>query len=293
MADFSFIKNAVSKRWVVSAPRRAKRPDAANGTVASCPFCPGNESERIEYYRIGGSPGDSSWEIRVIPNKFPFAPIHELVIETPEHHSSYEKFSVEHIERILQTFRQRFNEHSHKGQVYIFHNHGEKGGESIPHSHTQIVVIPEKVYLDIPRLESVEEDIRQGIATDHFSIVCPRTSIYPDEVWVTPKIRGRTFGEATDDELGDLSGIILGLITIFNLRYNTNFPYNFYFYPGEDWYFRLIPRLKTMGGFEIGTKVFVNTQKPEETLAFIKEHLQHPDIEKILKEHQAEYHRTV
>jgi len=48
-----------------------------------------------------------------------------------------------------------------------------------------------------------------------------------------------------------------------------------------------------LGGFEIGTGIFVNTQDPRETMAFIKEHLQAPNIEKIKKEHQAEYGRSV
>ena len=49
-------------------------------------------------------------------------------------------------------------------------------------------------------------------------------------------------------------------------------PFNFYIYPQQDWYLRLIPRLKTLGGLEIGTGIFVNTQDPNETISFIKEH---------------------
>ncbi|MEK7605615.1 MAG: DUF4931 domain-containing protein [Patescibacteria group bacterium] len=292
MSDFTFLKNAVTKKWVISAPRRAKRPDVANGTEPACPFCP-EHKEDAELYRVGGIPSDAGWQIRVVANKFPFAPIHELVINTPDHHSSFDNFTIEQIQTILQTYRHRFNEHHHAGQVYIFHNHGEKAGESIPHSHTQIAVVPEKVFLDIPRLQSVIEDVPQGLTTKHFTIFCPTTSVWPDEVWVAPKVSGRLFGEITDDEIGDFSGILSSLTKIFDLRYNKDFPYNFYLYPGGDWYFRLIPRLKTLGGFEVGTNVFVNTQKPQETMEFIKEHFKEPNFEKIMKEHQAEYHRTV
>jgi hypothetical protein len=48
-----------------------------------------------------------------------------------------------------------------------------------------------------------------------------------------------------------------------------------------------------LGGFEVGTNVFVNTQNPTETMAFLREHFQTPDVEKIKKEHQAQYHKTV
>jgi len=293
MSDFHFLKNALSKKWVVSAPRRGKKPDIANGDKPVCPFCPGKENNETELYRLGGEAGDSNWEIRVIPNKYPFAPIHELIINTPDHSQSFEQFPLEHIERILEVYRHRFNEHAHAGQVYLFHNHGEKAGESIPHSHTQLVVIPDKVFLDVPRLQTVIGDALHGVETNHFMVFCPKTSEWPDEVWVAPKVGGRTFGESTDDELADLAVVLSSLIKIFDLCYNKDFPYNFYIYPDGDWYLRLIPRRKTVGGFEMGTKVIVNTQDPKHTAEFIKQQFAKPDIERISQEHQAEYHRTV
>ncbi len=292
MADFQFLQNPVSKKWVISAPRRARRPDVAKGTEHICPFCP-KHNEEIELYRVGGAKGDTNWQIRVQPNKFPFAPVHELVINTPEHGHSFDSFSLEHLVQLITVYQHRYNEHHHAGQVYIFHNHGEKAGESIPHSHTQIAVVPQKVFLDIPWLDTVTSDISSGLKTDHFTLFCPKTSVWPDEVWVAPKRSGRLFGEITKDEIADFAGLLSSLIKIFDLRYNKDFPYNFYFYPDKNWYFRLIPRLKTPGGFEVGTNVFVNTQKPEETMEFIKEHFHSPNIEKIMREHQAEYHRTV
>lgn len=69
----------------------------------------------------------------------------------------------------------------------------------------------------------------------------------------------------------------------------TNFPLISIFIPAGDWYFRIIPRIKILGGFELGTGIMVNTQDPKETIAFIKEHFHAPDVEKIRREHQAEY----
>jgi len=300
MADFNFLKNSKTKKWVVSAPRRGNKPDVAHGTTTLCPFCPGHEDDEPELYRIGGEKLDSNWEIRVIPNKFPFAPVHELVINSPEHTATFATFSIEHIERLLQVYRHQYNEHSAKGQVYIFHNHGQMAGESIPHSHTQIVVIPEKVFLDVPQLESVlpveKGIIEKALApleTSHFQIFCPKLSVWSDEVWIAPKKRRTMFGESSDDMLSDLAYSLSHLINIFDLRYNKDYPFNFYIHPDGDWYLRMIPRVRTLGGFEVGTNVFVNTQRPEETMAFIREQFQTPDSEKIMKEHQAEYHRTV
>jgi UDPglucose--hexose-1-phosphate uridylyltransferase len=288
--DFKFIQNPITKNWVISAPRRAKRPDEATGAEPVCPFCVGREANEKENYRVGGKPGDSDWQIRVLPNKFPFAPIHEVIIHSPDHHKSFDELPLSQSELILKTFRQRFQTHQDKGQVYIFHNHGEGGGESLPHPHSQLAVVPEHVKMDIPRLHVSSEGEFQETA--HFMLSCPITSQWPDEVWVFPKKRGRLFSEITDEEIKDFAKILYRLIQIFDLRHGHEFPFNFYIYPGGDWYLRLIPRVKNLGGFELGTGVYVNTQDPKETMAFIKEHFESPNEEKIRMEHQASYKRT-
>ena len=56
---------------------------------------------------------------------------------------------------------------------------------------------------------------------------------------------------------------------------------------------RIIPRVKSLGGFEVGTGIFVNTQDPNETIEFIKEHFENPKEEKITTSHRAEYHKAV
>ncbi len=349
MSDFQFLKNPVFHNWVILAPRRAKRPDVADGTEPVCPFCPGREGDEEEVYRVPvisnaseRSPGDFSasprndnradWQVRVLNNRFPFAPIHEVIIHSPDHHANFGELPVSHVDLILKVYRTRYKAHQKKGEVYIFHNRGEMAGESLPHPHTQLAVVPFDVKMDIPRLdpfasvgfapipqtredmqfrgvlrskgsrsaETISGSARQKgetqspmVETEHLYLFCPKTSQWPDEVWVAPKNRGRAFGEITDDEINDLAGTLNQLIRIFDLRHGHEFPYNFYIYPGGDWYLRLIPRLKRLGGFEIGTGIFVNTQDPEDTLFFIKEHFAHPDEEKIRIQHQAEYHRSV
>jgi UDPglucose--hexose-1-phosphate uridylyltransferase len=287
VSDFTFLKNALTKRWVISAPRRAKRPDVAESKVLSCPFCHNHEKA---IWQIGE--GDS-WQVKVVNNKYPFAPIHELVIHSPEHTKNFEKLPIRHIVLILVAYRHRYNEHSRHGQVFIFHNRGRKAGESLLHPHTQITVIPDEVYLDIPPLQSVIGDMKNALSTDHFKVFCPEKSQWPDEVWVAPKRLDAAFGEISDDEIDDLAHILFSLVTIFDLRYEHDFPFNFYISPGNHWYLRLTPRKKTLGGFEVGTGVMVNTQKPSETIDFIKIHFDQPDIARILKEHRADYHKRV
>lgn len=292
MSDFKFIEDKLSGRWVISAPRRARRPDSAKGTASSCPFCPGKEGEEQELYRIGGEVGDSNWEVRVVPNKYPFAPIHEIVIHSQDHHKNFGELPDSQVELIFKAYRQRFQTHKDAGQVYIFHNRGEVAGESLPHPHSQITVIPQNVKLNIPVIPENEGEV---INTKFFSIFCPLSSEWPDEVWLAPseKSANQKFTDITDQEISDFAGSFNKLVQIMDLRHGNEFPFNFYIYPGQNWYLRLIPRLKTLGGFELGTGVFVNTQDPRETIGFLKEHFENPDAERIKTIRKADYKRGV
>lgn len=279
---------------MVSAPRRAQRTNAGKKKEPICPFCIGREAQEEEVYRVGGSMGDSNWHIRVIPNKFPFTPHHEIIIHSPDHHKNIDELPFSQVELLLQTYRHRFNAHKNNGQVYIFHNHGHESGESLHHPHTQITVVPKQVKLEIPPLaRSIYKQSPAKVETDHFFIFCPETSDWPDEVWIAPKKQGSWFGEITDKQITDFAFALSRIVQIFDLRHGFEFPYNFYIYPGKNWYLRLIPRLKILGGFELGTQVIVNTQDPAETFAFIQEHFWTPDAKKIKEAHQAEYLKGV
>lgn len=296
--EYKFIQDPQSGKWVISAPRRANRPDVSKDSKISCPFCPGNEKEEKEIYRIGGKTGDSNWSVRVLPNKFPFAPIHEIVIHSQDHHKNFGELDLAQVELILKAYRQRYQTNIKYGQVYIFHNRGELGGESLPHPHSQLVVIPSEVKLDVPFKPQIGQEVSDYIETNHFFIFCPQTSEWPDEAWIAPKssglkVRSSGFGKITDKEIKDLADIITRLVQILTLRHHNEFPFNFYISPGKNWYLRITPRLKTLGGFEIGTGIFVNTQDPKETFKFIKEHFENPDIEKIRTIHRASYKKAV
>lgn len=279
MLDFRYLQDPASEKWLIMAPKRAKRPDQAKGQEPPCPF---EDRMEEEIYVLN--------EVKVVKNKYPFAPIHEIVIHSDDHHKNFDELPINKIEDIFKVFRHRFVTHHEKGQVYIFHNQGKKGGESLPHPHTQIAVVPDEVKLEIPVLNPRDEERKE---LKYFYIFCPNTSQWPDEVWIAPHRKGRLFGEAVDPEIAELSFLVSRLIQIFDLRHGEEFPFNFYIYPGGDWYLRIIPRLKTLGGFEVGTNVYVNTQDPSETIEFIKEHFENPDFEKIKSEHAASYGRSV
>ncbi|HVT00920.1 MAG TPA: hypothetical protein VHE53_01635 [Patescibacteria group bacterium] len=293
MPDFKFTNIPSLENWIIQAPRRAKRPDIHSKKAEHfCPFDPQNGKNDIETYRIGGDPGDENWSVRVVENKFPFAPIHEVIIHTPRHVHSLSEIPVEHVKLIIEAFVNRFNTFARDGTVCIFSNSGHDAGESINHSHSQVAVVPKEVPIVVPALEEFLDYRREHLLVKNFELVCPPYSQWPDEVWIIPEERGRLFGEITYDEMESLAYVLKRLIYIFEARHGNDFPYNFYIYPRRDWYLRIMPRAKIAGGFEIATGIFVNTQDPSDTMEFIKTHFFEEEKEKIQK-HKAEYRKGV
>ncbi|OGH36582.1 MAG: hypothetical protein A2959_03780 [Candidatus Levybacteria bacterium RIFCSPLOWO2_01_FULL_38_23] len=285
--DYKLIEDE-GGRWTILAPKRAKRPNEATGTEPTCPFCVGMVEGREEVFRIGNK---DAWRVIVVKNSFPFAPIHEVIVHSPDHHKSFDELPINQSEEILKAYRERFNTHKDQGAVIIFNNHGEPSGESLPHPHSQLVVLPANLKLNL-----AHHEISKGSKTKetpYFSIFAPTESQWPDEVWFYPKERNKLFGEISDGQIRDLAKNLYRLIQIMDLRHGHEFPYNFIIYPYKDWYLRLVPRYKIIGGFEVGTGVFVNTQDPKETIEFIIEHFDAPDEQKIKSAHKASYRRGV
>lgn len=291
MSDFKYIPFPNFQSWVVSAPKRSHRPHIASGRA--CVFCPGHEKVEPDVFRIPeGNPEEEGWSVRVIPNKYPFAPIHEVVILTPEHVKHWSQMPAGQVRLGVEAYVNRYNAHKEKGAVCIFGNYGHDAGESVGHPHAQIAVIEKNVGMEVPKLERELDYKGEHLTVGEFDIICPPYSQWPDEVWIVPQERKKNFGDISFKEIESLAFIWHRLIKIFEMRHGFKFPHNFYIYPYEDWYIRILPRAKIAGGFEIATGIFVNTQDPHETMAFIKEHFAEAEEGKI-KRHKAKYRRGV
>lgn len=264
-----FVPDIETKRWVIIAPARAKRPDQtknqANVVPAGrqvCVFCPGNENlTPPEIYRIGeGEPAKPGWKVRVVPNKYPITDFHEVIIHSPNDSADIEDLTKNHVELILQTYKLRFNAHSQHGHVLIFNNHGPTSGASILHPHSQVLVVPKQIVLDSLHLEPVNNLISED---NYFTVYVPDFSQWPFEVWIAPKRKGGMFGDILDDEIKNLAKILQKILKKLTTKFE-NLSYNYYIHHGADWYLRIIPRTIQRGGFELGTGLSVNTTDPAE-----------------------------
>ena len=287
MSDLKFVKIPNLKTWVVFATMRSK---VSHIGKKGCIFCPESKQTEAEVYRI--PEGEGQWRVRVVKNKYPFAPIHEIVILTPDHNKLLSDSSIEQVKFVIGAYVNRYNAHKKDGTVVIFGNSGHDGGASVDHAHAQIAVVPDNVDIETPKLARDLNYTGEHFQIGEFKIICPPYSQWPDEVWVIPLDRKKNFGEITYKEIESLSYIWHRLIKIFEIRHGHKFPHNFYIYPFSDWYLRIIPRAKMIGGFEISTGIFVNTQDPSDTMKFIKDHFAGADEEKI-KKSRARYRKGV
>jgi UDPglucose--hexose-1-phosphate uridylyltransferase len=164
-------QNKITKQWVIYAPTRRGRPKDAERASAekadlpsreeSCPFCPGNE-HLLPSILMEDPPDPLSWQVRVVPNKFPVATPqgdqeristgiylfmgayghHEVVIESPLHNRHPGQMSLDEMARVVEAYHARYRDLMEKDEnmmILIFRNHGVRAGTSLAHPHSQII----------------------------------------------------------------------------------------------------------------------------------------------------------
>ncbi len=148
------IRRDILGREVIIATKRSKRPGASISRREGvkkpkhvCFFCPGNE--KLTPPSLFVYPDEKNWKIRIFRNKFPVkltsSSIHNILVETPKHTEDYDQMKVDQIFLVLKTLKKHSGDLMKKNgvkYVIIFKNRGEGGGESIHHSHLQILASP-------------------------------------------------------------------------------------------------------------------------------------------------------
>ncbi len=269
-----FIPDITTKRYVIISPIRLERPKDTHQsnnepTQTICPFCTGNESlTPPEVFRVENH---GTWDVRVVPNKYPITDIHEVVILHPSHTDDLCVLPSDHVSRIMETFYQRYVTHKKNGQVLIFGNHGIHAGASLSHPHAQIVVIPHTIKLDTLKREPLANIIEER---QHAVAYCPAFSQWPYEVWIMPKRSSISFGETTEKERNDLGLLLQHTLktlkkaykseTLLSHNENEPFSYNYYISHENNFFLRIVPRFIHRAGFELGTGLSVNSIHPED-----------------------------
>jgi UDPglucose--hexose-1-phosphate uridylyltransferase len=324
--------NRLTNEWVIIAPERAKRGTNLNPAakqpdpppfVATCPFCPGNEAlSSDEQYRCNKD--DGHWAVRSVINKFsvlsprgevaltdPFenlgetvngVGLHEVIVESPEHHLPTALLPVEQVRRILETYHHRFREFYDDPRIHhviIFKNHGADAGASQQHPHSQIVGLPIVPGQIVDRLEHAQrylEEHRQCLAcaqieqeqahaarivaeNAHFVAFIPYAALSPYHLWILPKTHRACFSEQPSDTLQVLAEILREVLAKVHGRL-ANPPYNLVVRslgpsekdaPHFHWYISIVPRVNRAAGLELGTGMYVNPSLPDICAGHLRE----------------------
>jgi len=327
-------KDPVVGRWVIISTERSRRPTNFTPTTHEktshfCPFCAGNEEktppEVYAYRPGGGAPNGPGWKVRVVPNKFPALQIegtldrraeglydkmngvgaHEVVIETPSHDQDLADLPVEHLEQVLNAYRERALD-LHRDRrfryVLIFKNHGAQAGATLEHSHTQLIATPiipkilqeeldgcrryfelkeRCVFCDIIQQETAENAGRRIVSTtDRFLVIEPFAPRFPFETWILPRQHDASFHVLSDiGELKDLATALKDTLQRLNRALDRP-PFNFVIHtaPVSDgdieyyhWHLEITPTLSRVAGFEIGSGFYINPTPPEDAAQYLRE----------------------
>jgi UDPglucose--hexose-1-phosphate uridylyltransferase len=251
----------------VIAPGRAKRPGATRPALdlpgleelASCPFCVGHEAMTPPQTLV--LPEEGPWRVRVVPNLYPAFERQEVVVHSNRHVRSIAELGEEELALVAEAWRRRAADEP--GNVLPLLNEGREAGASRPHSHSQLVWLPEPPPERArPRGEPFLE--RGGLAA-----TCPWASRLPYETVIAPVA---SEGDGLSSPLlAPALSLLAELVRRLHLLEGP-VPLNAWLeQSSDDWRFVLLPRLTILAGLELGAGIFVNTLAPEEAAARLKD----------------------
>lgn len=224
---------------------------------------------------------------------------HEVVIESRAHDTLMGAMTVEDVTRVVRIWRDRYRvlmERPEIRAVVVFKNFGRLAGTSLEHPHSQIVATPVFLPRLLRRLDvairyfnshhvcvydellSAELNAEERIVHQNQSFVAfaPFASASPFETWILPRRHGPSLAALRDDELRDLAEALIEVAG--RLFVACDDPdWNLVVYSAPDdgheafhWHLKVIPRLSTQAGFEMGSAMGINTVTPEDAAAQLR-----------------------
>ncbi len=269
MAELRY--NPLIEDWVMIASHRQNRPQMPKNW---CPFC------------LGSGKVPDNYDVHKYDNDFPAlsdnppvpdfptddfyatAPSYgkcEVILYSPEHEITMKELPTEHILKLVELWKQRFDELSkdekHKF-IFIFENRGDVVGVTMPHPHGQIYAypfIPKRIQLEISANEKhysktgkclicnmTEKEVawqtgnRVVMENDHFIAYIPFFSEYPYGTYIVSKSHKQNISQLTAEESYSLADILRKMSATYDTLFDKPFPYMMCMYQapintGEDY----------------------------------------------------------
>lgn len=227
--------------------------------------------------------------------------VHEVIVETPRHDAELAARCANGLTAVAETYRRRLAALMAAPAieaVLVFRNHGPAGGASLRHPHSQVIATP----VVPPRLaqmvswgraryqeqgecvtcaelaRALDDGSRVVEATDRFAALVPFAAENPFELWILPRRHVACFADAETEHLAAL-GALLGRAlrrmesALAGPSYNfaiESAPAGHAGAPYFHWRLRIVPNLRTPGGFELGGGLAINPSSPEEDAAALR-----------------------
>lgn len=246
--------NPLLRTWTMVASGRQARPNLPQGW---CPFCPGSGKVPAHYdvyaydndfpalslspgavESVGGGPYETA------PN---FGKC-EVILYSPDHHSTLPALSVEHLGKLIDLLADRFSAlAAEEGIKYIFQfeNRGEEVGVTMPHPHGQIYgypFVPQKIQVELDSCQAYFRehkrcllcDMNQEEASfkrrviaenDSFIAYIPFFTDYPYGVFIVSKTHRGDIRQFDRQERQDLARMLKNVTGAFDALYDRPFPY--------------------------------------------------------------------
>jgi UDPglucose--hexose-1-phosphate uridylyltransferase len=229
----------------------------------------------------------------------------EVLISSPDHRASTALLPQPQVEEIVQSYVDRYRHHAKNPgleQVVILYNHGRPAGASLEHPHSQlyaISLVPPSVEEELAGARRyfqangvcvfcrTLDDERRAAArivfeNDGFLAFAPFAARTPFETWIVPKRHRSSFADLDiASEKGPFAEALrLTLSALYEGLNDPPFNYFIHSAPLEasvereyHWHLELIPKLSIAAGFELGSGMWINVVKPEESAAFLRERI--------------------
>lgn len=230
----------------------------------------------------------------------------EVLISSPDHRSPTPLLPRSQVEEIVQSYVDRYRHHAQNPaleHVLILYNHGRPAGASLEHPHSQLYAIS----LVPPSFEEELVGARRFMGANHECVFCrtlrdeqlaghriifendayvvyaPYAARTPFETWIVPRRHRASFGDL--DLATEKPAFAQALQLTLGALYEglNDPPFNYFIHSAPlkaqvddayHWHLELIPKLSTAAGFELGTGMWINVVKPEESASFLRDRIQ-------------------
>ena len=226
---------------------------------------------------------------------------HLVIVESPWHNLQICGMAKEDLLVVIESYHQCFQVLTDDPGVMLimlFKNYGRSAGASLHHPHSQVVasgIVPKFirdrereaqryfdemgscVMCDVLDFEMKDQQ-RMLFNNQSFAVFVPYAAEVPFELWMVPKRHAADFRDISGVEKADMAEGLELIMKAFQDKlscpdYNFAINSSTRYKSGEPqlhWFLRIVPRLTTRAGFEIGSGMCINPSLPELDAEFLR-----------------------